>query len=357
MTMSNLNDAVFPMGKAVQKAVDAAKLAATSTTVGMTWPLPIINANVRPLGQGETCVISALSGHTKTMSLLKILDVYGSRLLEQETGIGVLVTLEDYIETHGATRLSSVVGISADSILKGRLTEEEIHRLDLARMEASTSPIWLIGNSMDEKIPRVAMTMKNIQQIVETIAQTQIIRVVAIDYLTIIEGAGGYGANDRSSMAYQAAEWFIRTWKVPHSAPRILVAQAGPHVADKKYAIPGLQDCENIKMLGAWANIFISLYRPYSQYPNSPITNLMGLPEFTATDDKAIMYFAKVKKAKAQLAFPLTWNYNDNTVALDMKLFQESPLRNTVGELQWVRGSLLESQKQLSVQQMLTLAV
>lgn len=352
----DLDNAVFPMSKAVQKAVDAAKLAKTSTTVGMTWPLPIINANVRPLGQGETCVISALSGHTKTMTLLKILDVYGERLIEQQTGIGVLVTLEDYIETHGATRLSSVVGISADSILKGRLTEKELTGLENARLLASTSPIWLIGNSMDEKIPRVPMTMQNIQKIVEKIAQSHVIRVVAIDYLTIIEGSGGYGSHERSSMAYQAAEWFIRTWKVPHSAPRILVAQAGPHVADKKYAIPNLQDCENIKMLGAWANIFISLYRPFSQYPNGNVSNLMGLPDFAATEDKAIMYFAKVKKAKAQLAFPLSWNYNNNTVTLDMELFQKSPIRGTVGELEWVRGTLLEKQQGMSVKDMLTLA-
>lgn len=222
------------------KAVEEMQ-AEEARAAGVYTGIPSLDNYVLPMRPGDLITVLGRPGNGKTTLILAMLQKEAKKIQEQESDeIVVYVTWETAVEEQGLISLSAETGINRGKILRGFADEADMVQLRKAAIRRSTTPLWIIGHSIINRKERPGLTLSDVEQALTWIENTakKKIRVVAFDYLQLIEAESG----DERRLQVGDATQRVKNLGYRYGCPTILGVQAKREVDYRDFKLPIFSD-------------------------------------------------------------------------------------------------------------------
>lgn len=187
-----------------------------------------LNGLLADTSQGKTTVLNILANN------------FAGQLDVDNDEIGIVVTWEDTIEDYGIADLSRISKIPLASLYHGDVKQGEYKRLLSASAERAGTPLWLIGLSAEYAGIQSMLTMTDIFEAVDYIAdkQKKRVRFVMLDYLQQINRDDITGERD-TRMRFAGVVSKTKQLAMNYNACVFLASQVTrAKVESKKFRLP-----------------------------------------------------------------------------------------------------------------------
>jgi replicative DNA helicase len=163
------------LGQAAAEVIDAlSQPAQVSTVHRAAWGIPSVDEDLGPIMPGEVCVIAARPGNGKTSFAQQCL-----RHSAMRDRPAMIVSLEMTRGELAGRELARLTGVDSRTIRSGEVNPDEIQRLRAASADVADLPLYVWS-------PAKA-TLEQIRGMVAHAVSRHGVRLVAVDYLQLIE--------------------------------------------------------------------------------------------------------------------------------------------------------------------------
>lgn len=283
----------------------------SGTALANMWGIPEMDGLINPYWAGDTVYVEAYLSNGK--SFIARMKAYNALKILMENNMNeavVWITPEESVEKVTAHFLSKMSGISASSIISGRISDVEMHRMSTYVAEVTTWPLFIIGNSIAQrdsggkKQKPVRLTMAQIEDGLDFIMNklNVDIALLILDYFQKVAFPEDYAGNMEPHMR-NVVDW-NRSMAKWAGAPFVICAQSNRQVLEKKLAIPGMNDIEWTNRAGEDADfIFGSLFPKTTLGVGSVIEDVTlfngSLTRLTVTHRHMFIKVAKQRDGRA----------------------------------------------------------
>jgi len=160
-------------------------------------------STIKPLRPGKLCTIQAYTSNYKTGFMTAWARRLAANIVEREAEheMVIYVSWEDTVEDMGIYDLAHATAIPVESVLDGKLSAEQMKRLETAAFKRGAIPLWLIGDTSGKGMARKRMTMTHIEKCLGWVSERMEFKPAAIyiDYVNLIcpESKASWGAKGR----------------------------------------------------------------------------------------------------------------------------------------------------------------
>jgi len=218
-----------------------------------------------PMLSGEMLSIIGRPGNGKTGFMMRWARHRARELVRmgELDRVVVYVTYEQHIEELHAFHVAAEQSISISDMARGKLSDEQIGKIDLAGVARTDMPLWFIGHSMERRKKRPKITASALAMALMAIEewdnQRFTIDMVFIDYLQRIPFEGDVeskviGVSDNLDRLKDGALAF--------SCPFVVGVQAKRSVDEKAVQIPSMDDGQWTSNIEQSSDKVMSVVRP-----------------------------------------------------------------------------------------------
>ena len=306
---------VYDSGEAVESTLEVLderkKAVEERRALSGLFGIPQIDEYMQPAWPGDVIYTCGLPSMMKSY----FMRMRGKKVVETLMDYGdtnrvyVCVTTEDSVQKVTAYWLAAMSGVPTNVMLSGGM--EHIHRVSLNAVvaEVASWPLYVVGHSVAErhggiKEKSARLSRDEIDMCLDYIQNKQgkDIMYITLDYIHRIRNDRGA---DRESHIRDCVDW-TRDMGIWCGCPVEVGAQAKSKVAEKKYAVPTLDQVEWTMNAGQTADVFFGLFMPkVTMGPDSIIEDYAGWKNLRVKDTYLFVSVGKQKDAPAGKVFLL----------------------------------------------------
>jgi replicative DNA helicase len=211
-------------------------------------------------------VIHAYTSNYKTGFMMAWARKMAHNIIERDwqDAVVVYVSWEDTVEEMGIYDLAHATTIDATEIQDGKLSDNEMKRLEEAAFKRGALPLWVLGNSLADRHEQPRMTLTQVREALRWLETAMSRRFVAVflDYLNLIppEGAHAFSDNRRTvlwKLTYRARDLSFTVGRaVIMGGNRTGSPMSASGSYRKKY------DVMDRRLIEQYSHTMLSLWRP-----------------------------------------------------------------------------------------------
>lgn len=194
------------LGQAAAEVIEGLSQPAQVSTVNRAaWGIPSVDEDLGPIMPGEVCVIAARPGNGKTSFAQQCL-----RHSAMRDRPAMIVSLEMTKGELAGRELSRLTGVDSRTIRSGEVNPDELQRLKSASADVAELPLYIWS-------PAKA-TLGQIRGMVAHAVSRHGVRLVAIDYMQLIEGERsrpGESRRDELAVVSRGLKRLAKEFSVP----------------------------------------------------------------------------------------------------------------------------------------------
>jgi len=233
---------------------------------------------------------------------------------EAEHEMVIYVSWEDTVEDMGIYDLAHATAIPVESVLDGKLSAEQMKRLETAAFKRGAIPLWLIGDTSGKGMARKRMTMTHIEKCLGWVSERMEFKPAAIyiDYVNLIcpESKASWGAKGRRTDIMELT-YRVRELGLMSGCPTIMGAQSSRASREGKWKLPQNYHCLESSAIEQFSDLLLSLWMvSTSETMSDPPVQLIGpdgkpMEGIFVTPNLLLMGIGKQKRGPAGSIIPL----------------------------------------------------
>lgn len=281
--------------------------------------LPGLNDKLKRLRPGSLTTVIALPSNWKTGLMQYMardtagqLDVGGNECV-------VFVTWEVAVEEMGVLDLGNAAHIAIDDLLDGNV--KDWGALEKAALRRATTPIYVIGHSLQRRKSRPQLTMPAVAEALHVMEEERGLKpkIIFLDYLQRIQWESEGGADPRlqfSRNVDRAKDLSLQT-----GAPVVLGCQAKNDIMTRQMKLPRMNDGMETSNIQQTSDNVITLWRPLVTEGEGAEIEVFG-QTLTAKSDLLITHLAKQKFGEVGGWWPVSVDFATGEVRGQITLKQ-----------------------------------
>lgn len=258
--------------------------------------------------------IIAYTSHGKT----SLMNIMARNFITQigEDEIIIYATWEDSIEDLSLSFLANVSRIPMQSLFSGKLSVNEWDEMMKAATQRAATPLWLIGHSEQKEARRPRLTMTDIWNGMEYIAdkRKKKVRAIFLDYLQRINRDDQKGEMRGQYMAIMDK---VKDLALGFDTTVIIGSQVGRDVKERKWKQPQDNDAQETSNFEQTCDGIISLWIPKkTEKIGESLIEKQGIDgqAVFVTDNLMLIQTLKQKKARAPVLRPVDFLPETNEI-------------------------------------------
>ena len=237
----------------------------------------------------QLVIIQAYTGHGKST----VGDIFLKHVAKgcKKNECVLKVSYENTLQEDGVKRIAAQLGVSANNVPEGKLTDLQLSETNNVALEMSKTPLWWVGpnenTSRHFRLPKISELMVMLRRMVEE--QHIYPRMIVIDHFHEIP-IERHTNSDVSSLGGNVKMLTAMSFAFPN-CPLVVLAQSNrDSQKEEKFKLPYLDGLKGTSDLESAARAVLSLWIPARSegYAVGDIIKI-GMDQYLVTDDLMVM--------------------------------------------------------------------